>query len=474
MGTFKKPFYLISSIILLGFVLRLVLINQSLWYDESINVYYCTQHSFWSFVSKYPVGDFHPPLYFAVLWIVTHLFGYSEIIVRLPSVIFGVMTVGVVYLLGKNIFNQKIGLISALLLAVAPLHIYYSQEARMYSLATLVVCLSFYFFERIIYSAKNIFKVGFVFCNVLLLYSDYLPYLIFPAQFIFLLIEKRGLVKQFIILYLISFLSILVWVPVFLEQVRTGTSAASMISGWKDVVGNADLKGIILIFVKNVIGRVSLENKYIYGLLVIGLGLLYGTILGYSLRKIDKNIRILVYWIVIPPLLAFLISFYIPVLSYFRLLFIWPAFLILIAKGLLELPKRIAGPLILLLLLISFVAIFSYFLNPSFQREDWRGLASFLNQQRQSNIVLLENNTIFPPLQYYQANVLVVPALENVPVDSLEDIKSVDTTKLYLLEYLIDINDPKRMVEQKLNTLGYQHIDSYNFSGVGILKLYQK
>lgn len=479
MDTFKKSFFLnhnflIILVVILGFILRIITLDQSLWYDEAINVYYSTQHSFWSFVNIYPVGDFHPPLYFAVLWVFSHLFGTSEIIVRLPSVIFGTSSILIVYLLAKNLLSKKIALLSALLLAIAPLHIYYSQEARMYSLATLVVCLSFYFFERVLAEGKNLFRVGFIICNVLLLYSDYLPYLVFFSQFTFLLIERRDVLKQFIILYLISFLSLIVWVPIFLEQIQTGINAASTVSGWRNVVGDASIKEMVLVFLKNVIGRVSLENKYITGLLTIGLGILYGSILGYGLKEINRNSRILLYWIIIPTILAFLISFYIPVLSYFRLQFIWPAFLILLSVSVFALPKKLKIISIIFLVIISVVSTVSYYLNPKFQREDWKGLVSYINSQHSVDTLLIESNNAFAPLKYYKINVSVVPALEKVPLTSLDDINIVESNELYVLEYLVEINDPDRLVVKRLEELGFQVVGTKDFLGVGFLRHYHK
>lgn len=135
---------MIWLILLIGLIVRIILLDQSLWLDEAINIVNAKNLGFLDFVTKYPIGDFHPPLYFAILWIWGHLFGFSENIARLPSVLLGVGTIGLTYLIGKDLFSErssptgkKVGLLGALLLALAPLHVYYSQEARMYSLATL-------------------------------------------------------------------------------------------------------------------------------------------------------------------------------------------------------------------------------------------------------------------------------------------------------------------------------------------------
>ena len=137
-------------ILLLGIILRVIALNQSLWLDEAINVLAAKNYSFLGMIGEYARADFHPPGWFMILWFWTRLFGISEMAVRMPSVIFGVLTIYVVFLLGQKLHSKALGLFSALLLAINPLHIYYSQEARMYALATLAVSINFLLFIKLI------------------------------------------------------------------------------------------------------------------------------------------------------------------------------------------------------------------------------------------------------------------------------------------------------------------------------------
>ena len=95
------------------------------------------------------------------------MFGYSEIALRAPSVIFGVLTVWLVFKLG--------GKWPALLLATSGLHVYYSQEARMYSLVTLAVTASFW-------ALKERRWLIYILASLAAIYSHYLAVFIFPAQ----------------------------------------------------------------------------------------------------------------------------------------------------------------------------------------------------------------------------------------------------------------------------------------------------
>ena len=148
MNRFKS--WTLFFILLLGFILRLVSLNQSLWLDEAITVLAVKNHSFLQIITQYIGGDFHPPGFYLLLNLWTKIFGYSEVSARFPSVLFGVATIWIVYLLTKKLFSEKVGLLAAFLLAINPLHIYYSQEARMYAFAAFAVSLSFLFFIKLI------------------------------------------------------------------------------------------------------------------------------------------------------------------------------------------------------------------------------------------------------------------------------------------------------------------------------------
>src|SRR3989344_2157842 len=170
---------MILLILILALILRSISLDQSLWFDEAINVVYAKSNDFWWFVTKYPIGDFHPPLYFALIWLWGNIFSFGEFVIRIPSVLSGTATVFLTYLIGRKLFSKNIGLIAALFLSLAPLHIYYSQEARMYSLTTFSVTLASYFLLKFVNKERFAF-LGYFFSVCLVVYSDYLAYLILP------------------------------------------------------------------------------------------------------------------------------------------------------------------------------------------------------------------------------------------------------------------------------------------------------
>lgn len=464
---------MIWLILLISLVLRVIVLDQSLWWDEAINVVAAKNLTLWQFILSYPIGDFHPPGYFLILWYWSHFFGFGEAVVRIPSVILGVATVWLTFLLGKRLFEKKVGYLASFLLTIAPLHIYYSQEARMYALAAFSSSLNWYFFTKI-NEKKFLIILGFIISVVLVIYSDYVAWLIFPAQLGYIVWTRRIHLRKFLSLVGVGILFFIPWLKIFPLQLASGQEAAASLPGWGSVVGGANLRELLLVFVKTIIGRVSIANKLVYQSVMVVLGLFYLTIIVAAIKKLDRNIKLLLLWITIPLTLAFLISYFIPVLTYFRMLFILPAFYLLVAKGLVSLPRLYFKGAFLIVVLTSLVSLVTYYTNPKFQREDWRGVSQFI--QKEHGLILFENNHLPAPVIYYlDSTSSLEAALTNVPAKTKNDLKKIpDVKTVYLVEYLVEITDPQRLLESQLIAQGFGKKKVYNFTGVGLVTQFSR
>ncbi len=469
---------MIWSIVLLGVGLRFINLNQSLWLDEAINVLAVQHFSLWGLITEYAKSDFHPPLFFVILWGWTKLFGVGEIISRLPSVLFGTLTIYIVYLLGKKLHSVKLGLISALLVATNPLHIYYSQEARMYSLAAMVVTLNILLLCKIIKHEKvNIFFL--VVSNLLVFASDYVAYLIFPAQLLFLILSgQKQVIKKWFIGFLTAILLWSIWTPVFLNQLMVGSQTSQNLPVWKMVVGGFDIKAAPLTLVKFIIGRISLTNKLIYFSLLIPICSLFIFLVIKGLRVIHANYRnLLISWLIMPIILGLIISLFIPIYSYFRLLFVLPVFLILVSLGIMSFSGRLKYLLLVIILLIQVSSSAIYLFNSKYQREDWRGLVGYL-KNKEKGYTLFESSGSFSPFDYYSQNrVSAFGALKKIPANDDNDLIELEISNnkdIFLVDYLVDITDPKRLVREKLIGLGYTLTETKDFAGVGFVYHYVK
>ena len=140
---------LLILIILLGSFLRVFeLSKQSIWNDEAYTIELVMKSSFTELLIGKKADPGIPPIYILFFKIWTDLFGYEKYIVRIPSVIFGIASIYVIFIFAKYLFDTKLALLSAFLLAISPFHIYLSQMVRPYSLVILLSLFALFFFVR--------------------------------------------------------------------------------------------------------------------------------------------------------------------------------------------------------------------------------------------------------------------------------------------------------------------------------------
>lgn len=477
---------MIWLIVLISLILRLISLNQSLWLDEAINVNNAASLDFKTLIFNYSLGDFHPPLYHIVLksWIL--LLGQSEIAVRIPSVIFGAATVYVTYLIGLKLFEKKTALIAATLMATAPLAIYYSQEARMYSLAAFLAGLSIYFFVSLIKKENLLLWLGFIISTSLMLYTDYLPYLLVPTLIIYVYLSKKKISKSahkgFIPALILIMISLIPWFTIFPKQINVGLSAAAASPAWAQVVGTPKAKSLILTIVKFAIGRISIDNNLVYALIFAPIALFLIILFSLALLRLSHKRSILWYWLFTPIIIGFPLSFFIPVFAYFRFLFILPAFYLIIASGINTVNwVKSTRTLLIIMLMINLISASIYFINPKFHREDWRQATNYvIANSSQKTVTLFESNFTVGPFDYYnRRRVQAAGALSGFNADSAfikENLPkhTKDKDKIFLFQYLSPITDPKGLVSQELFNLGFTNTAVKDFYGVGFIYEFTK
>lgn len=467
---------MIWAILFLGLILRLISLDQSLWLDEAINTLAVKNNSLFNLVGQYARADFHPPGWFVVLWSWTKIFGYSEIAVRVPSVIFGFLTIWTTYSFGKKLASERVGIIAALLISINPLHIYYSQEARMYAMAALAVSVNMLLLLKLI-KGEKLNVILLILSNIFIMSSDYLAYFIFPAQLLFLLIYKKELIKKWLLALGIAVICGIWWLPVFLGQLDVGSQVSANLPTWKFIVGGFDFKKIPLTFVKFIVGRISLADKLIYAATALPILSLFAYLFFQGTKSADRPVKILlISWIFVPILLALGVSIFVPIYDYFRVLFIVPGFIILITAGILSFKSRWQFAFLVTVFLIEILSSLIYLFNPNFHREDWRGAVNFLKSQKDST-VLFESSGTLPPFDYYAQNDLNAKGgLKDFPVkaeDGLINLMDVGN-EVYLVDYLVEISDPDRLLAKKLKDLNFKLADTKNFTGVGFVYHYVK
>lgn len=128
---------------------------NSLWLDEAVTYYYATLPfgELWDMLRN--GSEFNPPLFYILESFMVYL-GKDEFVIRLIPALAGIVTIPVVFWMGKEFSDRNCGIVSAALVTFSSFLIYYSQEARAYSLLLLFVVLSVVFFLKGMKSGRTI------------------------------------------------------------------------------------------------------------------------------------------------------------------------------------------------------------------------------------------------------------------------------------------------------------------------------
>ena len=129
--------------------------------------------------------DNYPPLHNLILHITIALFGDSELALRAPSALFGIATVGLIGMLGTVLWGRTTGLLAALFLAMSGYHVWYSTEARMYSLFAFTSTLFVYMVVQLACRPKWTTVAGCAAAGTALLYTHFYGIFVFVGVGVF-------------------------------------------------------------------------------------------------------------------------------------------------------------------------------------------------------------------------------------------------------------------------------------------------
>ena len=145
----SRAFWIVVGLTALAALLRFATLGvQSYHHDEVVTAGRVIPLGFGHAMSEVWFGESTPPVYYAIAWAWTQLVGTGEFALRSISAAAGVATVPVVYAIGRELRGRRAGLWAAALVAVNPMMLWYSQEARAYALVTLFGALSVLYWLR--------------------------------------------------------------------------------------------------------------------------------------------------------------------------------------------------------------------------------------------------------------------------------------------------------------------------------------
>lgn len=451
---------MIYLILAIGFVLRLININQSLWLDEAIGAVVVKNMTLLEVFTKFPLSDNHPPLYYLILKLWSDYFGYSELSLRFPSIVFGILTVFLVYKITKNKW-------AAILLATAPLHVYYSQEARMYMVAGFLSALAIYTFSKHKW-------LLFSFSLPLLMFTDYVPIFLIPVFWLWGIVSRKDIDwwKKMFLSHIPLFILALFWQPIFSYQSEKGKILLETLPAWQSLAGGATLKQALLFWNKLILGKISFYPKYLYYSLIVVGSIPYAISLVKSIKK--ENVLYWM-WFVIPLILSFLTSFVVPSFNYFRFIYVVPAFYILVGSS----KNRL---LIYLMLVVNLLGLGIYYFNKTQWRENWKEATMFVEENvKEDEIIIVNYPEPFAPYVWYSQDKwnTAIGVTDSISVNEELTKNKVERNLqnyngVYYFNYLEDLTDPKKVVYSKIVEMGFKNVKTYTFNGIGEVEYLHK
>lgn len=396
----KNSKILIFLITILGAILRIYKISErSIWLDEAITAQ-VSQSGIVGIILNRAQTGIHPPFYFILMYFWTKIWGDSEIALRSLSLIFGVLSIPLLYKFVNKIYDRTTAIISSLLFSLSPFLIYFSQEARMYPLFTFLALLSLNYVYNLVnreFSRKNLVKVLIV--NSILLYTHFFSSLLILAENVFVFITQRKSfknIKKWIIIQFIILLIFSPWIYVILTrntpEVYQGAQKLSIYSVL------LSFYQIFFGFVRSFIEKLNLNYFIFFTFLIL---ILLGILPPYKNKK-GFLLNILYFFI---PFFSLIIvssfgkSFY----SSRYLSPFMPGLLILISGGIKKL-KFYPLITILMLFLVGLYSLLniSYYSRLNMLNRPWKDAVKFIHENSDSDHkVLITEAYMWRPFEYY-------------------------------------------------------------------------
>lgn len=406
----------LCGICIIGCILRFYQLGyNSLWLDEAYT-YSLSTESYGGIWQAITSGEVNPPLFYWLEHIILY-FGNSEIILRAIPAISGVILIPVMYFLGKEIFDKRAGLISAMFTASSPIFIYYSQEARAYMLATLLLAIAILYYIK--FDKSNTIKDAIIFG-------------IFAALTIWTHLYTIIIIAILCGIYLIKIIKNYPnKTPIGL--IVCGVLCAPLITILPKIIHDKTasaptfgLQGTSL-----VIATLSqFVNSNIIVFLVIGFLTVIGIIQLYKNNKF-KYIFLFALITIATILCSVVISYKMPILPRYLIFLGIPLYLI-ISPAYAQFKSfgsnKITCCFLAICIIVASPMLFTYYTG--YSKDDWRGVANIMSSSAHpgDQIVLIPSYMVLPFEYYYSNETKGTILLSATTVEELNKIISIPVT----------------------------------------------
>jgi uncharacterized membrane protein len=410
---------------------------NSLWLDEA-STYTNSVSSFAQIWQATAAGEFNPPLFY---WMehVMLMFGNSEVILRFIPAVVGVLTIPLIYCVGKEFMDRNVGIIAAAAFAFSPFLVYYSQEARAYSMMLFFVVFAIIFYLKALKDNRIRNWVLFGLLSALAFWSHFYAFAIIASLVLYALIVqladlRRNIKKIWMVVLSVVVFSIaclpLIIVAFHLFASRTASAPTFGVQGF-DVIYQTLLQ---------VAGFNELV-MYLFLLLFIA-----GTVQAFL---IDRNKGwFLVSLTVFTFVISIFLSYRMPMVPRY-LIFFAAVFFIGVATSYrlfysLVNNKGVVYGFLLVMVILNAPVLAGYY--SGYTKEDWRGFSAQMQlTAKPGDFIVLVPGYISQPFDYYYTNgsfrTIQFEAETAKDLDSI-DAQKVNNTIYYIVTADIYSADP--------------------------------
>ena len=319
-------------------------------------------------------------------------------------------------------FGRWVGTLAALLLAINPVHIWLSQDARMYSLLVMLAIANMLVFWQALHTKQRRYWLALLILNIAIFNLHYFGLWLPVIQFIIILSNFGRYLTRFRWWVAVQFGAGLFLLP-WLYMLST-REAQTFGIGFLNKPNLWDLPLTLWNF------ALGISATAVMPLVAIAL-LLYGVAVLYALRRGDRKVRqgqiVLFVWVFVPLVLVWIISQRRSFYADRYLSFIIPGFLLLVIFGISRIKQPLMQNLLSLgLVLGSFYGLITTYADPVFFKDDWRGTIQHIQKNEEpGDVILLYTTHIrFPFSYYYDGPSTIEPLslnLQQFPIEQLTD-----------------------------------------------------
>ncbi len=422
----RKKFFNLSVLFLIisiGIFLRIYnLGRQSIWLDEARAFSRANKSTYELWNNQ--IKESSPPLYDILLhYFLSSLNKKEEFQLRLLSVIFGILLIPFAFIVGRSIFNQRVGLFFSLLIAISPYHIYYSQDAKMYSLLAVLSLGSFFFYYLSLEKEKITYWISYASITVLLIYCHNYAFLLLAAQiFIYLFFYKkfRSLLPRFILTNLIMLLFSIPRITCLFQQSFMDFNPWINAPKIDDIIYTFKYFSLLCWHMK-----VTFPLKLALSIILP----IYIVILTAAIfvknndkepeaKKISdsQKLTILLFYLLITLIIALLVSLKKPIYIAGRYdMSVFPAFFLIIGFGLDKIKKSIRRNYFLGAILVAiFICLHNYYFI--FRKSNDREVADYARTRINKNEIWIFTDLSLPTFRYYCEKEGFFPNVLSFPV----------------------------------------------------------